>query len=200
MDLYTKTVQGLVAEFERLPGIGRKTAERLAYYILRAPADEAMSLAYAIRDVKKKVRHCSTCFNLTEADICEICSDPERDQATLCVVEQPKDLFSIETSGSYRGLYHVLLGAYAPLDGTNAEDLTVEDRTPHAEPPGVLHDGGKPSGHVVEVARVDAHVVAGHMELDADAVEFPLHRAGAHLLDCGVCALRSAREHGLNGS
>ncbi len=116
MDLYTKTVQGLIAEFERLPGIGRKTAERLAYHVLRAPADEAMSLAYAIRDVKKKVRNCSVCFNLTEADVCEICSDPRRDQTTLCVVEQPKDLYSIETSDSYRGLYHVLLGAYAPLD------------------------------------------------------------------------------------
>ncbi len=125
MDLYTKTVQGLIAEFERLPGIGRKTAERLAYHVLRAPADEAMSLAYAIRDVKKKVRNCSVCFNLTEADVCEICSDPRRDQTILCVVEQPKDLYSIETSDSYRGLYHVLLGAYAPLDGTNAEDLTV---------------------------------------------------------------------------
>lgn len=125
MDHYTKTVQALIAEFERLPGIGRKTAERLAYYILRAPADEAMGLAYAIRDVKKKVRHCSVCFNLTEAEICDICSDPRRDDTAICVVEQPKDLFSIESSDSYRGLYHVLLGAYAPLEGTTAEDLTV---------------------------------------------------------------------------
>ena len=125
MDLYTKTVQGLIAEFERLPGIGRKTAERLAYYVLRAPTDEAMGLAYAIREVKKKVRHCSVCFNLTETEVCEICVDERRDKSTLCVVEQPKDLFSIEMSGSYQGLYHVLLGAYAPLDGTDADDLTV---------------------------------------------------------------------------
>ncbi len=125
MDLYTKTVQGLIAEFARLPGIGRKTAERLAYYVLRAPTDEALGLACAIRDVKKKVRHCSICFNLTETEVCGICADDCRDKSTLCVVEQPKDLFSIETSGSYQGLYHVLLGAYAPLDGTNPDDLTV---------------------------------------------------------------------------
>ena len=126
MDLYTKTLQELVVEFERLPGIGRKTAERLAYYILRAPTEEAMRLAYAIREVKQKVKHCGVCYNLTEAERCEICEDPERDRSVLCVVEQPKDLYAIENSGSYRGIYHVLLGCYTPLEGGTPDALTVK--------------------------------------------------------------------------
>jgi recombination protein RecR len=122
----THALQGLVAELERLPGIGRRTAERLAYYLLRIPSDEAMKLAYAIRDVKKNVRYCKFCFNVTENEVCSICEDPLRDQETLCVVEQPKDLLAIEASGSYRGSYHVLLGAFAPLDGVAPADLTVQ--------------------------------------------------------------------------
>ena len=125
MEFYTKAVQSLITEFERLPGIGRKTAERLAYFVLRAPTEEAMQLAYAIRDVKKTVRHCRDCFNLTEVELCEFCSDETRDRTVVCVVEQPKDLFAIEASGAYRGLYHVLLGAFAPLDGTSGDDLTT---------------------------------------------------------------------------
>jgi len=126
MDTYTKCVQNLIEEFERLPGIGRKTAERLAYFVLRSSSDDAMSLARAIRDVKQKVRHCKDCFHVTESELCEICSDPARDCSTICIVEQPKDLYSIEASGSYRGLYHVLLGSYAPLDGTQPADLTFQ--------------------------------------------------------------------------
>jgi len=125
MDGYTKTVQDLIVEFERLPGVGRKTAERLAYYVLRAPKDDAMKLAYAIRDVKSNVRNCMHCFSLTEGEVCDICDDPGRDRSQICVVEQPKDLYSIEASGSYNGVYHVLLGAYAPLDGTQVDDLTI---------------------------------------------------------------------------
>jgi recombination protein RecR len=125
MEFYTKAVQGLIGEFERLPGIGRKTAERLAYYVLRSPADEAMKLANAIRDVKKNVRHCKICFNITEGEICPICEEPSRDAATICVVEQPKDLHAIEASGSFHGRYHVLLGALAPLDGVTPDDLTL---------------------------------------------------------------------------
>ncbi len=126
MDVYTKTVQRLVAEFERLPGIGRRTAERLAYFVLRDSEEDAMRLARAIRDVKQNVRHCSECFHLSEGDRCEICSDESRDRTVICVVEEPKDLFAIEASGSYRGVYHVLLGSYAPLDGTSEAELTVD--------------------------------------------------------------------------
>ncbi len=126
VNAYTKTVQTLISELERLPGVGRKTAERLAYFILRSPADEALGLADAIRNVKKNVRHCRDCFNLTESDQCAICQDDSRERQTLCVVEQPKDLMAIEASGSFRGVYHVLLGAYAPLDGVEADALTVD--------------------------------------------------------------------------
>ncbi len=114
-----------MTEFARMPGIGSKTAERLAYYILRADREQAMALAYAIRDVKKNVRHCSLCFNLAEQDPCPICADSRRDVSTICVVEQPKDLIAFELTGRYRGLYHVLLGRLAPLDGVEPEHLTI---------------------------------------------------------------------------
>jgi recombination protein RecR len=126
MEFYTKALQSLIAEFERLPGIGRKTAERLAYHVLRQPVPEAMGLANAIREVKRTVRYCKVCYHLTEQEVCEICADDTRDRSTICVVEQPKDLHSIEGSASYRGLYHVLLGAVAPLDGVTPADLTVD--------------------------------------------------------------------------
>jgi recombination protein RecR len=119
-------LRGLVEELEKLPGIGRKTAERLAYHLLRVPAEEAMRLAYAIRDVKKSLRSCQRCFHVTEKELCEICEDTGRDATTICVVEQPRDVHAIELSGSYRGLYHVLLGSFAPLEGVEPRDLTIE--------------------------------------------------------------------------
>lgn len=122
----SKPLQGLVEAFELLPGIGRRTAERLAYHILRAPPDEALKLADAIREVKLNLRHCKACFNIAETDLCSICEDGTRDPTTICVVEQPKDLYAIEASGSYRGLYHVLLGTFSPLEGVQPSDLTVD--------------------------------------------------------------------------
>ena len=119
-------LRALVAELENLPGIGRRTAERLAYHILRAPRDEALRLAAAIREVKTSIRHCRVCYNITEREECPICEDASRDPATICVVEDPKDLLAIEGSGSYRGRYHVLHGAFAPLDGVAPADLTIE--------------------------------------------------------------------------
>ena len=126
MEFYTKALQGLTSEFERLPGIGRKTAERLAYHVLRSPSEDAMKLAYAIRDVKKNVRFCRRCFNLSEADDCALCLDESRDRSKICIVEQPKDLLAIEAAGTYKGLYHVLLGSFAPLDGVAPQDLTLK--------------------------------------------------------------------------
>jgi recombination protein RecR len=125
MEFYTKALKDLIGEFERLPGVGRKTAERLAYHVLRAPRDEALRLAEAIREVKASVRYCKSCFNLAEGEVCSVCEDPGRDAGVICVVEQPKDLHAIEATGRYRGRYHVLLGAFAPLDGTTPDDLTV---------------------------------------------------------------------------
>lgn len=115
----------LVDEFAKLPGIGRKSAERLAYHVLRMPVDEALSLAEAIRGVKERLRPCRACHNLCEEETCDICRDPRRDTGLLCVVEQVRDLLSIEDAGGYRGLYHVLQGRLAPLDGIGPGQLTI---------------------------------------------------------------------------
>lgn len=122
---YTESMARLMEALSQLPGIGAKSAERIAYHIMRASKDEAMALAYAIRDVKKNVRQCSVCFHMSETDPCEICADPNRDRGVICVVEQPKDVIVLEQTGRYRGLYHVLTGRIAPLDGTGPEDLTT---------------------------------------------------------------------------
>jgi recombination protein RecR len=123
---YSPSVLRLINEFAKLPGIGRKSAERLAHYILRANSAEAMSLAEAIRAVKENIRHCSRCYNLSEGDLCSICRDPRRDSGQVCVVEQPRDLMALEQTGTYQGTYHVLLGRISPLEGVRPEQLTIE--------------------------------------------------------------------------
>lgn len=123
---YTESLNKLIEEFGRLPGIGPKTAERLAFYVLKADPPEAMKLADAIRDVKTRIRRCQVCWNLSEEDICRICADPQRDQSLICVVEQPKDVISLEKTGTCKWLYHVLGGHIAPLDGVEADDLTIK--------------------------------------------------------------------------
>jgi recombination protein RecR len=121
----TESVTRLIDELAKLPGIGRKSAERIAYYVLRVHKNEALGLADAIRNVKENVRYCRTCYNLAEQEQCAICLDPARDQSLLCVVEQPRDLMALEQAGNYRGLYHVLLGRLAPLDGIGPDQLTI---------------------------------------------------------------------------
>ena len=122
----SQSVGRLIDELAKLPGIGRKSAERLAYHLLRVHQSEALGLADAIRDVRQNVRYCSVCFNLAEGERCAICSDPKRDQTQLCVVEQPRDLMALEQAATYRGLYHVLLGRIAPLDGVGPDQLTID--------------------------------------------------------------------------
>ena len=119
-------VAELVDQLGRLPGIGRKSAERLAFHLLRVSENEALALSEAIRRVRQDVRYCSKCFNLSETDDCLICSDPARDQTRLCIVEQPRDLMSLEQSAAFKGVYHVLLGRIAPLDGIGPDQLTIE--------------------------------------------------------------------------
>ena len=123
---YTATLNRLIEEFGRLPGIGPKTAERLAFHILKADAPAALALAEAIRDVKTRIRRCRTCYNLSEGELCQICSDPRRDRSLICVVEQPKDVISLEKTGACKWLYHVLGGHIAPLEGIDAADLTID--------------------------------------------------------------------------
>ncbi len=127
MSELTESVSQLIECLTRLPGIGRKSAERIAYHLLRVSKEEAFALAEAIRAVKENVHHCKICFNLAEQETCHICRDPTRDQTLLCVVEQPQDLLAIEQTGAYRGLYHVLLGRLAPLDGIGPEQLTIRE-------------------------------------------------------------------------
>lgn len=126
MSELTESVTNLINEFAKLPGIGKKSAERLAYHVLRANKSEAMALAEAIRNVKENVRYCRTCYNLAEQEECAICRDPRRERDLLCVVEQPRDLMALEQTGTYRGLYHVLLGRVAPLEGIGPDRLTID--------------------------------------------------------------------------
>lgn len=125
---YSAALDRLSEAFGRLPGIGAKSAERLAHHILKCAPEEALDLADAIREAKERVRHCTTCYNLTESDtpLCAICRDPKRDQAVVCVVEQPRDLIAVERAGTFPGVYHVLLGRLAPLQGMGPENLTID--------------------------------------------------------------------------
>ena len=123
---YTESLNNLIEEFGRLPGIGPKSAERLAFYILKSDSQEALRLAQAISDVKTNIHECKRCHNLAEEEICPVCKDPRRDKAIICVVEQPKDIISLEKTGLCKWGYHVLGGHIAPLDGVDPEDLTIE--------------------------------------------------------------------------
>jgi len=123
---FTESITVLVDEFAKLPGIGKKSAERLAYHVLRVHKTEALALADAIRNVKENVRYCRVCYNLSEQEECAICRDSRRAQDMLCVVEQPRDLIALEQAGAYNGLYHVLLGRIAPLEGVGPEHLTID--------------------------------------------------------------------------
>ena len=123
--MLSPAVENLVTQLTKLPGIGRRTAQRLAFHILSAQPDDALELARAIEDVKARVRFCRECGNLTEEDLCAVCSDARRDRTVICVVEQPVDVVSVERTGEYRGLYHVLGGALSPLDGVEPGDLRI---------------------------------------------------------------------------
>jgi recombination protein RecR len=127
MSGYALPIQRLIKELSRFPGIGEKTATRLATFIIRASTDDAKRLAESILEVKARIHFCRVCFNLTESDICDICRDPSRDRNTLCIVEEPDALVAIEECGNFRGTYHVLHGALAPLDGIGPEHLRLQE-------------------------------------------------------------------------
>jgi recombination protein RecR len=127
MEYYPGSVKNLIRHLARLPGIGQKTAERLAMHILQQPAEEANQLARSIVDMKKRLRLCSRCFALSDDALCRICNDPAREQKVLCVVEQPADMASIEKSGAFRGRYHILGGVISPMDGIGPDDLKIAE-------------------------------------------------------------------------
>lgn len=193
MAQWSTSVAELAEQLGRLPGIGRKSAERLTYHLLRIPKADAIALAEAIRAVRENVRYCEVCYNLSEGPLCGVCSDPRRDQARMCVVEQPRDLMSLEQAGVFRGVYHVLLGRIAPLDGVGPDQLTIDalvDRVrtgnfsevimatnPTVEGDGTsLHISNLLSGYPVEVTRLARGITAGSIlehtnkEILADAL------------------------------
>jgi recombination protein RecR len=135
--MLSPAVENLVAQLTRLPGVGTRTAHRLAFHLLRVPKDEAQALAAAIGDVKERVRFCAECGNLTEEDRCEICRDERRDRSLVCVVEQPADLVSLERTHEYRGLYHVLGGSLSPIDGVEPEHLRIDELMGRVERNGI---------------------------------------------------------------
>lgn len=171
----TGAVDRLVAELGRLPGIGAKSAERLAHHLLKCPPEEALALADAIRDAKDQIRHCEVCFHLTESENprCVVCRDPRRDPAVVCVVEQPRDLLALEKAGTYSGVYHVLLGRLAPLQGIGPDQLTL----------GALKERVA-SGGVREV------ILATNPNLEGDGTAMLVART---LEDTGVTITRLAR-------
>ncbi len=125
--IYAPPVQRLIAELSKLPGVGGRTAQRLAFHLLRVDAEEALALAEAIREVKERIGFCRTCFNLADGPLCRICQDQRRDAEVICVVEQPADVISIERTHEFRGRYHVLGGALSPIDGIDPESLKIDE-------------------------------------------------------------------------
>ncbi len=166
-------IEQLVTEFGRLPGIGRKTAQRLAYHLLKSPEEEAMQLARAIERVVEQVEACSRCGNLSDADPCEFCEDPRRDREAVCVVEEASDITAIEKSGHYDGLYHVLGGRLSPLDGVGPEDLNVQRLLER------LRDG------------IEEVIIATNPSVEGEATATYLHRLIADME--GVRVTRLAR-------
>jgi recombination protein RecR len=137
IEMLSPAVDNLVAQLTRLPGVGTRTAQRLAFHLLRVPKDEALALAAALEEVKERVRFCSECGNLTEEETCAICRDARRDRSVICVVEQPADLISVERTHEYRGLYHVLGGALSPIDGVEPDNLRIAELLGRVERNGV---------------------------------------------------------------
>ena len=135
--MFSPAVENLVSQLTRLPGVGQRTAQRLAFHLLRVSKDEAAALAAAIAEVKERVRFCSECGNLTEEETCDICRDARRDHTIVCVVEQPADLISLERTHEFRGLYHVLGGSLSPLDGVEPEHLRIDELLGRVERNGV---------------------------------------------------------------
>jgi len=178
MQPVVEPVARLIEEFTKLPGIGPKTAQRLTFFLLRAPAEEAKALAEAILRMKERVTFCSVCYNITETDPCRICAGDERDRSVICVVEEPLDVLALERTGSYEGLYHVLHGAISPVDGIGPDDLRID---------GLLRRLQGTGGSASPVREV---ILATNPNLEGEATAMYLARLVAAL---GVRVTRLAR-------
>jgi len=173
MQIAPEPVTRLIEEFSRLPGIGPKTASRLTFFLLRSPAEQAVSLAEALRQLRERIIFCSTCFNITEESPCPICRDEERNRSIICVVEEPLDVLAIERTREYRGLYHVLHGAISPVDGIGPEDLKIGELINRLR--------GEP---------VEEVILATNPSLEGEATAMYLHR---QLIPLGVRVTHLAR-------
>lgn len=197
--MYAAPIQRLIAELGKLPGIGQRTAQRLAFHILRATDEDAFALADAIREVKQQVGLCEICFNLAEGPRCRICSDERRDRSLICVVEEPQDVIPIERTHEYAGLYHVLGGALSPIDGVDAEDLKIAELLARVDAGGVeevvlatnptttgeataIHLGDRLQGKV-RVTRLASGLPVGADLEHADEVTLGRALAGRRVLD-----------------
>jgi recombination protein RecR len=174
-------IEELVAEFARLPGIGRKTAQRLTYFLLKQPREQSARLARAVAELGERVRGCSRCGNLTEDDPCAICADPRRDAAVVCVVEEASDVLAIERAGEYRGVYHVLGGRLSPLDGVGPDQLAVDT---------LLARASNGAGGTRGETGVREVILATNPSVEGEATAHYLERA---LRDSGVTITRLAR-------
>jgi recombination protein RecR len=178
MQPVVEPVARLIEEFTKLPGIGPKTAQRLTFFLLRAPAEEAKALAEAVLRMKERVTFCSVCYNITETDPCRICAGDERDRSLICVVEEPLDVLALERTGSYEGLYHVLHGAISPVDGIGPDDLRID---------GLLQRLQGAGGNASPIREV---ILATNPNLEGEATAMYLARLIAAL---GVRVTRLAR-------
>ena len=160
MSSYAPPVQRLVTELSKLPGIGSRTAQRLAFHILRASAEDAAGLSEAIAEVKEKIGFCEVCFNLTDEQRCRICQDTRRDHGLICVVEEPSDVIPMERTHEYSGVYHVLGGALSPIDGIDPEDLHIAELFSRAAPGSVMPTDGAPGADEGEVSPVREVILA----------------------------------------
>jgi recombination protein RecR len=188
---YTESLRRLMEMLAKLPGVGSRSAERMAFHLLKNSREEALGLADAIRAVKDQVRHCSICFNLTETDPCNICTDPSRDHSIICVVEQPKDLLQLESTGIYKGVYHVLLGRIAALENIHPGDLTIPqllERVVSGQSPVVSGAGVEPAVRT----KVREIILATNPTMEGDGTALHLQKELAALAP-DVAVTRLAR-------
>ena len=194
--MFGPLVDNLVAQLSRLPGVGTRTAQRLAFHLLRVPKEEALALADAIREVKERIGFCRECGNLTETELCAICRDARRDRSVICVVEQPADLVSVERTHAYRGVYHVLGGALSPLDGVEPENLRIDDLLRRVERTGVEEvvlatnpnmTGEATAAYLADRLRDRTRVtrLASAVVLEADGPRWPAALVGTVVLAAG---------------
>ena len=194
MHLTSETVEALVEQFSKLPTVGRKTAQRLAAYVLKMPREEVVELARALVAVKDRVKACSVCFNVTDDDPCPICRSPKRDRTLICVVEEPNDVLALERTGEYCGLYHVLGGAISPLDGIGPDDLRIRELVARVAPRPVPAGGDgvaeAPEGYEAPEEPVAEVILAMNPNVEGDTTAYYV---GQLLGPLGVKVTRIAR-------